>query len=113
MCHECTYRKTSVWLQGPDPDKTVAPTLKLLSKNDLNSTHTRYTMKLEGPDHMSIFIRTLNNEAVLDWSFHPEPLKKNWEQPYFIYFSYGLHSDALQFRLDIKASISKSFINLF
>lgn len=62
-------------------------------------------MELTGPDHMGIYIQPQNGARVVGWSFHQAPLRLNFKPPYYIYFSYGVNSDALKFWVELEVSL--------
>ena len=83
---------------------TAKPVLTLKSKSDLqgNSSGKRYEFELQGPDHMTIFVDLKEESKIIDWSFNKTMLEEKWENPYFIYFSYGKDNSNLIFHIDIE-----------
>lgn len=80
--------------------------LTLKSKSDLEtSTGKRFEFELLGPDHMIIFIDLKNEARLIDWSFNDTMIRDKWRSPYFIYFSYGKDSRALNFTIDIEVCV--------
>ncbi|XP_055837180.1 endoplasmic reticulum metallopeptidase 1 isoform X1 [Episyrphus balteatus] len=94
----CEY---SSWIDFSEPDLPSIPKLELLAK-EVTPSSARFDFKLSGPDHMTIFIGTKNDAKVKNWTFNDTSIRENWEQPYFIYFSYGVDSTALQFFVEIE-----------
>ncbi|KAL9918598.1 endoplasmic reticulum metallopeptidase 1 isoform 3-T3 [Glossina fuscipes fuscipes] len=98
-------RNSGIWLPGPDPHFNQMPVLKMSTKNQLSKTKVRFNMTLTGPDHMGIFLRPINGGNISNWSFHETPLRMNWPSPYFIYFSYGIVTNPLEFYLDVENNL--------
>lgn len=94
--------KQSFWVPGPEPLKNGWPTLKIYSKQRSSSTNIIFTIEVSGPDHMSLFIQPLADAKLVDWSFDKEPIQREFEPPYFIYFSYALDPTPLRFNLEFQ-----------
>ncbi|XP_032585617.2 endoplasmic reticulum metallopeptidase 1 [Drosophila mojavensis] len=100
-------RLGSVWLPREQPIQLPAKAnLTLLSKQILESNTTaRFEFKLEGPDHMSLFIQTYEDDfaTLSNWSFDRTYLENPPAYPlsYHIYFTYGTDRSPLNFSLDI------------
>lgn len=104
-------RETSYWI--PIDEKanlpSEKPVLTLTSKSDLETSNTqRYNFTLSGPDHMGIFIGPKASATIVNWSFNDTMLRDNWEPPFFIYYSYGKDSSALDFFIDLEITADNS-----
>lgn len=105
-------RLESMWLPRERPIELLAKAnLTLLSKTILESNTTaRFEFQLEGPDHMSLFIQTYEDDFVTlsNWSFDRSYLENPPAYPlsYHIYFTYGTDRSPLNFSLDISVSSS-------
>ncbi|XP_067633939.1 endoplasmic reticulum metallopeptidase 1 [Eurosta solidaginis] len=106
-------RNNSFWVpfdEEPNIPDGVKPMLNLISKTDLeiaNNTQ-RYSFTLSGPDHMTLFIGPQATAKINNWSFNDTILRENWEPPYFIYYSYGKDSSALEFFIDLELLTNNS-----
>lgn len=96
-------REHSFWVPIEEdpmlPDDKPSLTLTNITTLEL-PTRKRFEFNLEGPDHMTIFIGLMEGAKVIDWSFNDTMIREQWEQPYFIYFSYGKDNKALTFTID-------------
>ena len=102
-------RERSFWIPLDEfPNiPSARPQLELVNMTDTNGGSAavkRFNFKLNGPDHMTLFIGLKENTQILNWSFNDTMLVEKWEAPYFIYFSYGKFSDALEFFVDVEVS---------
>lgn len=103
-------RERSFWIpieENPNlPDSR--PALTLLNAHNLEGSisRKRYEFQLVGPDHMTIFIGLQNEVKITDWSFNDTMIREKWEQPYFIYFSYGKDEvGSLTFTIDVEVKM--------
>ncbi|XP_055917715.1 endoplasmic reticulum metallopeptidase 1 isoform X1 [Eupeodes corollae] len=94
-------RDHSFWIDFSEPNIPSVPELELLSK-EVSPFSARFVFKFSGPDHMTIFVGTKSDAQIKSWSFNDTAIRENWEQPYFIYFSYGKDSTPLEFFIDIE-----------
>uniref|UniRef100_A0A1I8NNC2 FXNA-like protease n=1 Tax=Stomoxys calcitrans TaxID=35570 RepID=A0A1I8NNC2_STOCA len=99
-------RERSFWIPTEEDPNLPGPrpTLTLTNSYKLDSDETkRFEFNLQGPDHMTIFIGLKGDAKIFNWSFNDTMLREQWEQPYFIYFSYGKdESRALDFSVDVE-----------
>lgn len=99
-------RERSFWIPiDEDPNLPgTKPKLSLVNSSPLDSdSRRRFEFNLQGPDHMTIFIGLEGEAKIIDWSFNKTMLEEEWEQPYFIYFSYGKdETGALNFSIDVE-----------
>ncbi|XP_073848916.1 endoplasmic reticulum metallopeptidase 1 [Musca autumnalis] len=100
-------RERSFWIPIEEKPNLpgAKPTLSLVNDYDLGATSPtrRYEFKLVGPDHMTIFIGLEGEAKITDWSFNDTMIREEWEQPYFIYFSYGKdEKGTLDFTVDVE-----------
>lgn len=96
----------STWIDFSAPNLPSMPHLEVMAKI-VSPNSARYDFKLTGPDHMTIFIGTKNDAKVRSWTFNDTALRENWEQPYFIYFSYGVDPTPLQFFVEVEKTDGK------
>ncbi|XP_023177320.1 endoplasmic reticulum metallopeptidase 1 isoform X1 [Drosophila hydei] len=95
-------REHGLWIPASEPVLGPLPAAKVVSKKQLTANKMRFEMELTGPDHMGIYIQPQNGARVVGWSFHQAPLRLNFKPPYYIYFSYGVNSDALKFWVELE-----------
>lgn len=98
-------RERSFWIPLDEFPLLPGSTPVLLHKatTDLEVlTRKRFVFELQGPDHMTIFIDVKGEGKIIDWSFNDTMIREEWEKPYFIYFSYGKDSRALEFTIDVE-----------
>ncbi|XP_034106704.1 endoplasmic reticulum metallopeptidase 1 isoform X1 [Drosophila albomicans] len=95
-------RARGLWINASEPVLGTEPVVKLVTKKQLTTTRMRYEMQLTGPNHMGLYFQPLNGSRIDDWSFHQAPLRLGYKPPYYIYFSYGASSAALDFWLEVE-----------
>ncbi|XP_011190306.1 endoplasmic reticulum metallopeptidase 1 [Zeugodacus cucurbitae] len=94
------WRKQSFWIDGPAPKAGGWPRLRILRKDSISTTNLIISLEVAGPDHMSIFIKPMNDTKLIDWSLDRTPIKQNFEPPYFIYLSYALDPAPFRFHME-------------
>uniref|UniRef100_A0A0K8UYI2 FXNA-like protease n=2 Tax=Bactrocera latifrons TaxID=174628 RepID=A0A0K8UYI2_BACLA len=100
-------RENSFWIPIDEEPNIpgIKPTLTLASKTEVDASNvSRYSFTLTGPDHMTIFIGPKTPAKIVNWSFNDTMIRDNWEPPYFIYYSYGKDSSALDFYIDMETT---------
>ncbi|XP_017147750.1 endoplasmic reticulum metallopeptidase 1 isoform X5 [Drosophila miranda] len=95
-------RQNTLWIPASEPLLGSVPAVKVISKKQVSPSKIRYELQLSGPDHMALFIQPLNGAIMKDWSFHQAPLRLSFQPPYFIYFSWGVNGDPLNFWLELE-----------
>lgn len=103
--------KYSSWIDFSEPNIPSHPTLEVITKQ-VTPISARFDFKLTGPDHMTIFIGTKNDAVLRSWTFNDTVIRQKWEQPYFIYFSYGIDPSPLEFFIEVEV-IQKRHSNMF
>ncbi|XP_036344798.1 endoplasmic reticulum metallopeptidase 1-like [Rhagoletis pomonella] len=104
-------RETSFWITIDEQPNIPSdkPLLTLTSQTALDTANTqRYNFTLAGPDHMAIYIGPKASNKIVNWSFNETMLGDSWSPPFFIYYSYGKDSSALEFFIDLEVLADNS-----
>lgn len=83
--------------------------LELVETVELDTNqHTRLRFRLNGPDRVVIFLRSLNGSEITDWSFStslPKIVSEFQNGPlYFIYIGHGKVNLEYNFFIDVKVN---------
>lgn len=107
MSHLHPFSHHSTWIPSVRPVFPMPTILELVETVGLETNqNVRLRFRLNGPDRVAIFLRSLNGSEIVDWSFStslPKVVSEFQNGPlYFIYIGHGKVNLEYNFFIDIR-----------